>query len=114
MYLMPSSRKKRTIISPPDKSSTLFTSKTPEYRPLNRTGLNRFYCQAEHERRWSPTTSALTEQVLGSPLSVSGLSHPARGKALRVLQVGAGVRLMIYRDGLLLAVLPQRTLDCCD
>jgi hypothetical protein len=33
---------------------------------------------------------------------------------LRVLQVGAGVRLMIYREGLLLAVLPQRTLDCCD
>ena len=47
-------------------------------------------------------------------LSVSGHSHPARGNALRVLQVGAGVRLMIYRDGLLLAVLPQRTLDCCD
>ncbi len=48
------------------------------------------------------------------PLSVAEHSHPARGNALRVLQVGAGVRLMIYREGLLLAVLLQRTLDCCD
>ena len=57
---------------------------------------------------------ALTEQVLGVPLSVSGSSHPARGNALRVLQVGAGVRLMIYREGLLLAVLLQRALNCSD
>ena len=90
MYLTPSSRNERTTISAPDKSSTLFTSKTPENRPTEgrpKIGL----LPAEHERRWSPTTSATTEQVLGKALGVAGFSHPARGNALRVLRGSARV-----------------------
>jgi hypothetical protein len=58
--------------------------------------------------------SALTEQVLGAPQSVAGVSHPARGNALRGVTGGAGVRLMICLAGLLLAVPLQRNLDSCD